>query len=46
MEPEGSLPFSQKPSTGLYFNPSVNNTLHYFYKISFNIILPPTSSSS
>jgi hypothetical protein len=48
MEPEGSLPSSEEPSTGPYPKPNqpVNNTPSYLSKIHFNIIHPPTSFSS
>jgi hypothetical protein len=41
MEPEGSLPYSQEPST----NP-VHTTPSYLSKIHFSIIHPPMSWSS
>jgi hypothetical protein len=45
MEPEGSLPCSQKPSTGPYHEPdkSVHITPSYFSQIRPNIALPPMS---
>jgi hypothetical protein len=48
MKPEGSLPYSQEPSTGPYPDPdqSSHTTPTYPSKIHFNIILPPTSKSS
>jgi hypothetical protein len=48
MEPQGSLPSSQAPSTSPYPEPdqSVHVTPSYFSMIHFNIILPPTFDSS
>jgi hypothetical protein len=50
MEPEGSLPCSQDPSTGLVpilrQISTVNTTPLYLSKIRFNIIHPLTSLSS
>jgi hypothetical protein len=47
MEPEGSLPCSQEPSTALY---TQTNPIHtnpsYLSKIHFNIVHQPTSWSS
>jgi hypothetical protein len=45
MEPEGSLPCSQGPSTAPYPEANQSNPYH-LSKIHFNIILPPTSRSS
>jgi hypothetical protein len=44
MEPEGSLPYPQKPSTDLYPEPinPVLTTPSYFSTIHLNIILPAT----
>jgi hypothetical protein len=44
MQPWGSLPYSQQPSTGTYpeSNESSPQLLPYFHKIHFNIILPST----
>jgi hypothetical protein len=42
MEPEGSIPCSQEPSTGLYPEPYESNPIHtipsYLSKIHFNIL--------
>jgi hypothetical protein len=38
MEPEGSLPCSQEPSTG-----PIDTIPSYLSKIHFNIVHPPTS---
>jgi hypothetical protein len=47
MEPEGSLPCSQEPSTGPFPEPDQSNAYHTILsKIDFHIILPPTSSYS
>jgi hypothetical protein len=48
MEPEGSLPPSQEPSTSLYPEPDRFNLYHplYLSKIHFNIVHLPTSWSS
>jgi hypothetical protein len=50
MEPVGSLPCSQEPSTGPYPEPDQSNLYHpilsYLSKIHFNIVHPPTSWSS
>jgi hypothetical protein len=45
METEGSLPPSQKPSTGPYPEPDRSNPTipSYLSKIHFNIVHPPTS---
>jgi hypothetical protein len=45
MEPEGSIPCSQEPSTSPYPEPYQSNT-HHLSKIHFNIVRPPTSWSS
>jgi hypothetical protein len=49
MEPEGSLPISQKTATGPYIlsepNP-VRPIDPYLHKVHLNVILPPTPSSS
>jgi hypothetical protein len=46
-KPEGSLPCSQKPTTGLYTQMNlVHNFPPYFSKINCNITLPPTLSWS
>jgi hypothetical protein len=47
MEPEGSLPGSQEPSTGPYPEPDKSSPYYpsYFSKNHFNIILQPTSRS-
>jgi hypothetical protein len=42
MEPEGSLPYSQEPSTGPYPEPDQSNSSH-LSKILFNIVHPPTA---
>jgi hypothetical protein len=44
MQPEGSLPCPQKPSTDpilSHVNP-VHTFVSYIFKFHFNIILPPT----
>jgi hypothetical protein len=50
MEPEGSIPCSQEPSTGPYPEPYQSNPIHsilsYLSKLHFNIVHPPTSWSS
>jgi hypothetical protein len=47
LEPEGSLPCSQGPSTGPYPKPDESSAYHHnLSKIHFNIIHPPTSWSS
>jgi hypothetical protein len=48
-EPEGSLPPSQKPSTGPYHEPDRSNPYHPILSLSklhFSIVHPPTSWSS
>jgi hypothetical protein len=48
MEPEGSLPCSQVPSTGPYPEPDQSISCHLipsFFKLYINIILPTSSSS-
>jgi hypothetical protein len=48
MEPEGSIPCSQEPSTGPYPEPYQSNPIHsipsYLSKIHFNIVLSGTLS--
>jgi len=48
IEPEGSLPRSQKPATGPYPNPaeSFRSIDPYLPKIHLNVALPPTPRSS
>jgi hypothetical protein len=47
MEPEGSLPCLQEPSTGPFPEPDQSSPFHpILSKIHFNIILPPMSRSS
>jgi hypothetical protein len=48
MEPEGSIPCSQEPSTGPYPEPYQSNPHHPILstKIHFSIVHPPTSWSS
>jgi hypothetical protein len=47
MEPEGSLPCSQEPSTGPYPKPDQSNPYHHILsKIHFNIVHPPMPWSS
>jgi hypothetical protein len=48
MEPEGSLPCSQKPATGTYSKSSESSSPHrsLLPKIQLNVILPPTPRSS
>jgi hypothetical protein len=47
MEPEGSLPHSQEPSTGPYPEPDRSNPYHpILSKIHFNTVHPPMSWSS
>jgi hypothetical protein len=47
MEPVGSLPYSQDPSTGPYPEPDRSSPYRaiqsYLFKIYFNIVHPPTS---
>jgi hypothetical protein len=44
MEPEGSLPCSQEPSTGPHSEPDQSNSYHpILSKIHFIIVHPPTS---
>jgi hypothetical protein len=44
MEPEGSSPYSQEPSTGPYPKPDRSSPYHpILSKIYFNTVLPPTS---
>jgi hypothetical protein len=48
MEPKSSLPYSQQSCTSPYLsqvNP-VHTTPPHLFKIYFNIILPPTFTSS
>jgi hypothetical protein len=48
MEPEGSLPCSQQPSTGAYPEPEQSNPCHPILSLydPFNTVHPPTSWSS
>jgi hypothetical protein len=48
MEPEGSVPCSQKPATGPYPDPaeSIRPINPYLLKVHLNVILPPTPRSS
>jgi hypothetical protein len=46
MEPEGSLLCSQEPSTGPYPEPDRSSPYHPILSLYFNIVHPPTSSSS
>jgi hypothetical protein len=50
MEPEGSISYSQEPSTGPYPEPYQSNPHHpipsYLSKIHFDIVHPPSSWSS
>jgi hypothetical protein len=47
MEPEGSLPCSQGPSTSSYAEPDQSSPYHpILSKMNFNIVHPPTSLSS
>jgi hypothetical protein len=47
MEPEGSLPCSQEPSTSRYSEPDRSSLYHpILSKVHFNIVHPPTSWSS
>jgi hypothetical protein len=47
MEPRGSSPYSQEPSTGSYPQPDQSSLYHPILSmIHFNIILQPTSSTS
>jgi hypothetical protein len=46
MEPEGSLPCSQEPSTDPYREPDKSNPYYpILSKINFNIVHPPMSWS-
>jgi hypothetical protein len=49
-EPEGSLPYSQTPTTGLYTEPTESNPIRPIYtylpKAHFNVIFPPAPMSS
>jgi len=48
MEPGELLPCSKEPATGSYLEPYGSNPHPYivFFKIYFNIILPPTPISA
>jgi hypothetical protein len=46
MEPEGSLPYSQDPSTGPYPEPDQSSPSHPTPKNHLSIILPPMFMSS